>query len=141
MEPCTICAGLRGVFWDSGSWRVVLNRNQDLLGKTMIVLKRHVERVPDVTPAEWAELLDQLREVTDRLAGAFEPDHFNYAFLMNVDRHVHLHVIPRYVESRVVAGARWDDPDYPDRYTEPTVERRLEPREEQEIRRALRASG
>ena len=33
---------------------------------------------------------------TERLRRAFAPDHFNYAFLQNQNRHVHLHVIPRY---------------------------------------------
>ncbi len=139
METCTICSGLRGVLWDAESWIVVLNRNQDFLGKTMIVLKRHAERVEDVTHEEWDELLDQLRDVTARLVEAFAPDHFNYSFLMNVDRHVHMHVVPRYIGSRSFAGAQWDDPEYPDSYRRPVDERRLSAFEEREIRRALGA--
>lgn len=40
----------------------------------------------------------------------------NYSFLMNLDRHIHLHVIPRYVGTRELAGATFSDPDYPDKY-------------------------
>jgi diadenosine tetraphosphate (Ap4A) HIT family hydrolase len=128
------------VLWESDRWFIVLNRNQDLLGKTMIVLKRHLERVVELT-TEWEELLVQVREVTKRVDQAFAPDHFNYSFLMNVDQHVHLHVIPRYVEAREVAGARWDDPDFPHSLSEPVAERRLGAAEAEEVRRALGLSG
>jgi diadenosine tetraphosphate (Ap4A) HIT family hydrolase len=37
-----------------------------------------------------------VQRTTERLRRAFAPDHFNYAFLQNQDRHVHQHVIPRY---------------------------------------------
>jgi diadenosine tetraphosphate (Ap4A) HIT family hydrolase len=33
-------------------------------------------------------------------------------FLMNLDRHVHLHVVPRYRTARTYAGEVFDDPDY-----------------------------
>jgi diadenosine tetraphosphate (Ap4A) HIT family hydrolase len=62
---------------------------------------------------EWAELFEDVRWVSDRVRHAFAPDHFNYSFLMNMDPHVHLHVIPRYVESRELAGVEFTDPDYP----------------------------
>jgi diadenosine tetraphosphate (Ap4A) HIT family hydrolase len=111
--------------WESANWIVVLNRNQNLLGKTMIVLRRRLERVAELTPVEWAELQDQLVEVTRRLDVAFAPDHYNYAFLQNAARQVHLHVIPRYAAPRELAGSRFDDPDYPDHYTVPMPERFL----------------
>ncbi len=43
------------------------------------------------------------------LRTAFQPDHFNYSFLQNKDRHVHLHVIPRYAAPR-----RFLDRDFTD---------------------------
>jgi hypothetical protein len=54
-------------------------------------------RVATCTPvsaAEWLELHTQVQRTSERLRRAFAPDHFNYAFLQNQDRHVHLHVIP-----------------------------------------------
>jgi diadenosine tetraphosphate (Ap4A) HIT family hydrolase len=53
---------------------------------------------------------------TEQLRRAFGPDHFNYAFLQNQDRHAHLHVIPRYASARVFAGIEFADPDWPDHY-------------------------
>lgn len=69
-----------------------------------------------MTIEEWRELRDEVRWVTERVQRAFEPDHVNYSFLMNLDRHVHLHVIPRYVGMRQLAGVKFADPDYPDAY-------------------------
>ncbi len=97
-------------------WRSAVNRNQDLLGKTIIVLKRHEESVAGLRTEEWTELLGEIRYVTDCVRGAFDPDHFNYSFLMNMDRHVHLHVIPRYVGPRTLAGVEFSDPEYPAAY-------------------------
>ena len=36
--------------------------------------------------------------------------------MQNQDRHVHLHVIPRYVGTRTCAGSEFRDPDWPDHY-------------------------
>jgi diadenosine tetraphosphate (Ap4A) HIT family hydrolase len=63
--------------------------------------------------------------MTARLRAAFKADHFNYTFLQNQDRHVHLHIIPRYAKPREVGGLRFEDPDHPDHYVVPSPERRV----------------
>jgi diadenosine tetraphosphate (Ap4A) HIT family hydrolase len=124
--PCPLCdANLKPVIAGSDHWRLVLNRNQNLLGKCFLVVRRHIEAVPQLTLAEWTDLHRQLARTTRVLALAFRPDHFNYAFLQNQDHHVHLHVIPRYAGSRVFAGVAFDDPDYPAHYAVPAPVRRL----------------
>ncbi|MDQ2996104.1 MAG: HIT family protein [Chloroflexota bacterium] len=90
-------------------WHVVVNHNQNYLGKVMLVLRRHATDVAALTPNEQARLWSLLGEVKIALLGAFQPDHFNYAFLMNQDTHVHLHIIPRYAQPRVFAGMTFDD--------------------------------
>jgi diadenosine tetraphosphate (Ap4A) HIT family hydrolase len=83
-----------------GCWRVVVNHNQDKLGKVMLSLGRHEEDVSNLTEAEVSALWAVMRRVKAALDACFQPDHYNYAFLMNQDRHVHLHVIPRYRDTR-----------------------------------------
>jgi diadenosine tetraphosphate (Ap4A) HIT family hydrolase len=116
VSDCVLCGALVGEARASEHWRVVVNRNQNLLGKTMLVLRRHRVRVADLSEEEWDDLRAQIVDVTDRLDRAFSPDHYNYAFLQNADRHVHLHVIPRYASEREFAGARFEDPDWPEHY-------------------------
>jgi diadenosine tetraphosphate (Ap4A) HIT family hydrolase len=60
------------------------------------------------------------------LSAAFSPDHFNYAFLQNQDRHVHLHVIPRYARGRRIGDVDFADPDHPGHYR-PGVKQRVAP--------------
>ena len=127
MDACPVCTGLTNIILESEYLRLALNRNQNLLGKCILVLRRHCEAVADLTPDEWADLQPQVKHATERLIRAFAPDHFNYAFLQNQDRHVHLHVIPRYGAERTFAGLVFADPDYPDHYAVPMPVRLLAP--------------
>jgi diadenosine tetraphosphate (Ap4A) HIT family hydrolase len=104
------------VIRESAFWRTFINRNQNLLGKTVIALKRHEEDVPLLREDEWRDLRTEVRWAVERIRAAFAPDHFNYSFLMNMDHHAHLHVIPRYTGSREVAGVVFTDADYPSAY-------------------------
>lgn len=121
-------------------WLLALNRNQNLLGKTMLVALRPVERVSALTPAEWADLHVQLRRVTAALERAFQPDHFNYAFLQNADRQVHLHIIPRYAVPRTFAGLTFADADYPEHYAVPAPPRALDVQQRDALRERIRAA-
>jgi diadenosine tetraphosphate (Ap4A) HIT family hydrolase len=82
------------------SWTLAVNRNQDLLGKTMLVLRRHCDAVIDIAADEWVLLRDELRRIVPALDRLFHPDQFNFALLMNLDSHVPLHVVPRYRSRR-----------------------------------------
>jgi diadenosine tetraphosphate (Ap4A) HIT family hydrolase len=93
-------------------WSLVLNRNQNLLGKCMIVLNRQETDVTRLSEAEWIGLRRYLQRLTAALDSLFQPDIYNFAFLMNEDRWVHLHVVPRYESPREWAGERFDDPHF-----------------------------
>jgi diadenosine tetraphosphate (Ap4A) HIT family hydrolase len=128
MEACALCSPeLAPILAESEHWRVVLNHNQRFLGACFIALRRHLEAVPQLTAAEWTDLHQQITRTTDALRLSFHPDHFNYAFLQNQDRHVHMHVIPRYASPRKFAGLEFDDPDYPAHYAVPAPSRSLAP--------------
>jgi diadenosine tetraphosphate (Ap4A) HIT family hydrolase len=123
-QPCVLCRPRleTPIVRTSTFWRIALNRNQNQLGKTIIVLRRHLEEVALLSPDEWSELHAEVRWTTERLRDAYAPDHFNYSFLQNQDRHVHLHVIPRYVGTRQVGGIEFSDTGYPARYLEPSAD-------------------
>src|SRR2546425_281341 len=122
---CILCRPvlLTPVVQQSSYWRVAINRNQNLLGKLLISLLRHEEAVNALTADEWSDLHAEIDWATGRLRVAFAPDHFNYAFLQNQDRHVHLHVIPRYASPRALAGETFSDAPIP--VTTPSGQRRL----------------
>jgi diadenosine tetraphosphate (Ap4A) HIT family hydrolase len=90
-------------------WTIAVNRNQDLLGKTMIVLNRACEAVTELEQKEWLDLHRQIRRLVEVLDVLFHPDLYNFAFLMNQTRQVHLHVVPRYLEPRTWEGDSFSD--------------------------------
>lgn len=90
-------------------WTIAVNRNQNLLGKTMLLLRRPCIAVTDLDAEEWSSLHPELTRVVHALAALYQPDQFNFAFLMNEDAKVHLHVLPRYATSR-----RWNGQDFHD---------------------------
>jgi diadenosine tetraphosphate (Ap4A) HIT family hydrolase len=94
------------------AWTIAINSNQNLLGKTILVLNRPCESVAELHADEWSDLQTQIRRVQAALTALFDPDQFNYAFLMNADRQVHLHVIPRYRENRQWCDQSFDDPHW-----------------------------
>lgn len=106
---CALCRPMNGEIAAFGYWRVVVNLNQDKLGKVMLVLRRHEEDVCSLDEDEVSALWAAMRGVRSALDTCFQPDHYNYSFLMNQDRHVHLHIIPRYRGTRTFAGVEFTD--------------------------------
>ena len=69
MSGCSLCvASLTPVLDECVHWRVLLNLNQNLLGKLIIVLRRHEEQVVALTADEWNSLHKQVRLMTARFA-------------------------------------------------------------------------
>ena len=70
-------------------------------GHSMILPKRHVSDIRDLTDTENAEL-DELRDyIIDMLTALYSPKGFNIGFNMGLPagasiEHIHMHIIPRY---------------------------------------------
>lgn len=101
---------------ESDRWTVVLNTNQSLLGRCFLVLRRPETDVTALTDDEVLDLWASVRRVKSALDRLWSPDHYNYAFLMNLDRQVHFHIIPRYRDKRELAGLTFTDPDFGSHY-------------------------
>lgn len=119
IDTCPFCQGqiapddIVGV-WDY--WQVIVNRNQNYLGKLMLVLRRHETDVTALSAPEQTEFWTLLGAIKESLMLTFKPDHFNYSFLMNADAHVHMHIIPRYAEAREFVGQQFVDGRLGDHY-------------------------
>lgn len=119
-------------------WAVCLNESQDLLGRCYLLLKRPETDALALTGDELAELWSLARDTRDALRRLWEPDHFNFALLMNVDPQVHFHILPRYRVRREFAGGTFVDPTFGGHYNV-TPERTLESAGYDAILAALRA--
>ena len=101
---------------ESPNWAIMLNKEQDLIGRVYLLLKREETDVTALTSAEVTELWSVARQVKKVLDLTLAPDHYNYAFLMNVDPNVHFHIIPRYKTKREFAGGTFIDPNFGKHY-------------------------
>ena len=109
---CVLCQPLSDYeVHQADEWRVVVNFNQNKLGKVMLVLNRHDDDITHLSDVEVLSLWDLVRRLRSILTDLFNPDQFNYSFLMNLDSHIHLHMIPRYLTDRTLSGVRFVDSD------------------------------
>lgn len=94
-------------------WEVYLHENQCYLGRMFILLKEggH-ENVEDFLAIE-GEVRDEFFLVGEAVKKAlqvlFKPDKMNYAALSNVSEKIHVHMVPRYKDTREFAGKLFTD--------------------------------
>ena len=80
---------------------VIFDKYPKEKGHALIIPKRHVENLFDMTPEEWAATHDLLLKTKARLDKDHKPDGYNV--VSNIGRaagqeifHAHVHLIPRY---------------------------------------------
>jgi diadenosine tetraphosphate (Ap4A) HIT family hydrolase len=95
-------------------WDLYLHENQCYLGRIFVQLKDEsgVEDFLDIQEAVRDEFFQIGNQVKKALKTLFKPDKMNYAALSNTSPVIHMHIIPRYKESRefnsvVFKDARW----------------------------------
>lgn len=101
MSNCAFCRGEfeHTVLKQYENWQLQLFTDQYYIGRTLVKLDRHAVDLLELEEGERKELFGTvLPELKSALDTLFGPDLYNYAFLGNGCRHLHLHVIPRYRE-------------------------------------------
>ena len=98
---------------DYVSWTLQLRPKQVTLGSLVLVCKAPVRAFHEIGAAAFAELERVTTDIERTLATLVRYERINYLMLMMVDPDVHLHVIPRYSQSRSFAGAEFVDAGWP----------------------------
>ena len=85
----------------NGSAFVVLGRYPVSPGHSLVVSRRHVEDIVDLTASEVGDLLALVRSTRERIDRTLRPAGYNLGVNIGKDAgqtvmHVHVHVIPRY---------------------------------------------
>lgn len=92
-------------------WDVYLHENQCYLGRVFLQL-RNDEGIEDLLAIDKA-MQDEFflvgNEVKTALKKLFNPDKMNYAALSNVSPRIHVHMVPRYKETRQFGGVVFKD--------------------------------
>jgi len=114
-QDCEFCQNefSHTVIKDYDKWQIQIFLDQCYLGRTLVKLKRHAVDLTELRQEERSELfetvLPELKEATDNL---FDPDLYNQATLGNDCRHFHLHLIPRYKDSKKFNGETFRDENW-----------------------------
>ncbi|MBI3998216.1 MAG: HIT domain-containing protein [Armatimonadetes bacterium] len=90
-------------------WTARFNYRQDYPGKVFLALRRHEEDVLALAAEEREEVWEAAGVVRAAIDRVLQPDWWNYMFLGNAVRHVHLHMIPRYAGPRTIQGWEFRD--------------------------------
>jgi len=81
-------------------WTLKLHSNQGYLGRCVLVCKRvNAEVLTDATIEEINELFKIFESLEKSLCELFKIDGIDYASLGNDFKHLHFHIIPRYIEN------------------------------------------
>lgn len=121
---CKACAG----HWPPQDHRIAdlgltvasLFEDQFFPGWTVLVLKRHVVELYDLTKDERAQVIEEVASVARVLAAEFQPVKVNYGLLGNQLPHIHWHVIPRLAGDPAPLQAVWGHPHQPTRLDDRT---------------------
>ena len=103
---------------DGEYWEIGLHEDQRYLGRCVIWCKRDGDiDFLDMNDDEKEEFWDLSTRLKEALMKSFEPDRMNYAALANVTYHLHIHVIPRYKDKRVLEDTDFIDDRWGQNYS------------------------
>jgi diadenosine tetraphosphate (Ap4A) HIT family hydrolase len=108
-SACNLCTITTGIIARGELWTMALNANQALLGRCYFALNRHSVDALSLTDDETLALYEWFRRSRTALDSLLKPDHYNFVTLMNVEPHVHGHIIPRYKGAREFGGQTFND--------------------------------
>jgi len=99
-DSCHFCGDLSGrSFYSGRTSEALLERHAVAPGHVAVVFRgRHVADLGDLTPEELALYWRDVQHVSRAIGKAFAPCHVNYLLLGNLVPHLHVHVVPRYLD-------------------------------------------
>jgi diadenosine tetraphosphate (Ap4A) HIT family hydrolase len=97
---CPLCADLGGRSFHNGRVSsAVLERNAIAAGHVAVVFdRRHVASITDLTQEELRGLWADVQDVGRAVERVFNPCHVNSLSLGNIVPHLHVHIVPRYLD-------------------------------------------
>lgn len=131
--------------FETNLWRVVLNQvDQTYLCRCVVVAKRLVGSMSDLTDEEWLDFAKVVKKLEAACRKAFGAALFNWGCLMNhayrenpPQPQVHWHFRPRYAKSVQCGGETFIDTEFGSHYARGT-ERKVSPTLANKITEAIR---
>jgi ATP adenylyltransferase len=109
-EECVFCSAVKENIGDDDCLVIYMGKDVFTImnlypynnGHLMVVPKRHISSISDITTEEFAEITKQIKFATEGLTKLYSPHGFNIganigkAAGAGIDTHLHFHVIPRW---------------------------------------------
>lgn len=133
-EGCPMCpdSTLSDLVAELPSGRVHLQNDADYRGYCILVCRRHVEELFELSAEERRNWVEDVARIGKAIADTCAPHKLNVTMLGNLVRHLHCHVIPRYPA----------DPEFghPPAYRPPAERRALSPEAYADLKARLTAA-
>lgn len=102
---CKFCGGaqLRPDLVEIGAvpgGMLYLQRDQTHPGRLLLASARHVRKVTDLEPREYADLMDSVYRAAQALTVLYRPDKINYLIFGDTGIHLHVHIVPKYQDGK-----------------------------------------
>ncbi|HEY8400151.1 MAG TPA: HIT domain-containing protein, partial [Cytophagaceae bacterium] len=144
---CPFCAkSADEAFLTSKNFLAIYNIAPVLPGHSLVIPKRHVESVFDLTEEETGELMQLARKVAMLLGEELDTDAFDWAVQEKEEAgqsipHVHMHVVPRKIGDLPKPGDWYQELEKSEVHIESTHRKKLNPEEMKVIVDRLRKAG
>ncbi len=89
---------------------VFVYKDQTYKGRTVVILKHHVEQLTELPSAEGEDFYSETIQVAKAIQKAINPERLNYANLGNEVPHLHWHIIPRFPNDHNHGDPPWPAP-------------------------------
>jgi diadenosine tetraphosphate (Ap4A) HIT family hydrolase len=99
-DSCPFCRDVSAHSFHSGrASEALLERHGIAKGHAAVVFRgRHAAGFTELTPGELADYWQDIQDVGRMIERVFSPCHMNYMLLGNLVPHLHVHVVPRYLD-------------------------------------------
>jgi len=115
-DSCHFCADLSArSFYSGRTSEALLERHAIAKGHAAVVFRgRHVADFADLAPEELADYWMDVQKVARMIERVFSPCHVNFLLLGNIVPHLHVHVVPRYLDDSAPGRPLpWDPSEVP----------------------------
>lgn len=99
-DSCHLCTNLTARSFHSGrASEAILEQHAIANGHVAVIFRgRHVADFTNLSPQELADYSHDIQTVGRIIERVFHPCHVNYMLLGNIAPHLHVHVVPRYLD-------------------------------------------
>ena len=105
---CPLCdAKNEDIIYKNNFFRIILV--DEIPGYIRVITNKHIKEFSELSDEEATELMLAVKKIEKKMIEFLNPDKINIAALGNMVPHLHIHIIPRYINDSWWPGATFCD--------------------------------